>query len=218
MTNPRHHGMPVNRQHGLALLVALIVLVAMSLAGVALIRSVDTTSIVASNMAFRQAASMSNDAGVEAARTWLLAQTPSSLGSDNPAEGYFATSLDTTDLTSTVTAATTDDVKWLSHDGTAQPGSITPKCLAPDAADNRVCFVINRMCSGSGALAQGSCATADMVASGRSAGAHTRESRHGVGGPDVTAFGGYYRITVRTAGPRKNLSYAQTFVIIANEI
>jgi Tfp pilus assembly protein PilX len=218
MTNPRLHGMPGTRQRGLALLVALIVLVAMSLAGVALIRSVDTTSIVASNMAFRQTASMSNDAGVESARTWLLGQTPSSLGSDNAAQGYYATSLDTADLTSSVTSATTDDVKWLSHDGTAQPGSYDPKCLAPDAANNRVCFIINRMCSGSGALAQGSCATADMVASGRSAGAHGRETGYRPGGPDVTAFGGYYRITVRTAGPRKNLSYAQTFVIIANEI
>ena len=45
----------MHRQHGVVLFVALIAMVVMSLAGVALIRSVDTTGSVAGNLAFREA-------------------------------------------------------------------------------------------------------------------------------------------------------------------
>ena len=43
------------RQQGIALFVALISMVVLSLAGIALVRSVDTTNSVAANIAFRQA-------------------------------------------------------------------------------------------------------------------------------------------------------------------
>ena len=41
------------RQHGVVLFIALIVMVALSLAAIALIRSVDTTNAVVGNLAFR---------------------------------------------------------------------------------------------------------------------------------------------------------------------
>jgi len=44
------------REQGVILFVALIVLVAMSLAGIALMRSVDTSVLVAGNLAYRQGA------------------------------------------------------------------------------------------------------------------------------------------------------------------
>ena len=46
------------RQRGVVLFVALIAMVVMSLAGVALIRAVDTTGSVAGNIAFREASSL----------------------------------------------------------------------------------------------------------------------------------------------------------------
>jgi hypothetical protein len=55
------------------LFVALIVLVAMSLAGIALMRSVDTNVLIAGNLAFRQGATARGDWGVEDARTWITA-------------------------------------------------------------------------------------------------------------------------------------------------
>lgn len=45
---------PRGRQHGVALFVALIAMVLLSLAGIALVRSVDTTNQIAGNIAFRQ--------------------------------------------------------------------------------------------------------------------------------------------------------------------
>jgi hypothetical protein len=55
-----------HKQRGVVLLIALIVLVAMTLAGIGMMRSVDTGSMIAGNMAFRQATSNANDAGISA--------------------------------------------------------------------------------------------------------------------------------------------------------
>lgn len=55
------------RERGVVLLVALIALVALSLAGIAIVRSIDTGNIISGNMAFRQSALQSSDVGVEAA-------------------------------------------------------------------------------------------------------------------------------------------------------
>ncbi|HEX2310450.1 MAG TPA: hypothetical protein VHH91_07010, partial [Vicinamibacterales bacterium] len=62
------------RQRGAVLLIALIVLVAMSLAGVALVRGVDMTNLIAGNLAFKQGATLGGDWGAEQARAWLNAQ------------------------------------------------------------------------------------------------------------------------------------------------
>ena len=69
----RPHCMPALRtkQTGVVLFIALIVLVAMTLAGIAMIRSTDTGNVVAGNIAFRQAALQEADVGVDAAYTAL---------------------------------------------------------------------------------------------------------------------------------------------------
>ena len=55
------------RQRGISLMMSMIVLVALTLAGIALMRSVDTTTIIAGNLAFQQAATNSGDTGIETA-------------------------------------------------------------------------------------------------------------------------------------------------------
>jgi Tfp pilus assembly protein PilX len=59
------------KQRGVVLFFALISLLAIMLAAVALIRSVDTSTMIAGNLAFKQAATTSGDAGTEAAINWL---------------------------------------------------------------------------------------------------------------------------------------------------
>jgi Tfp pilus assembly protein PilX len=49
-------GHPRSNQRGVVLLVALIILVALTLSGVALIRSVDTANLIAGNQSFHQSA------------------------------------------------------------------------------------------------------------------------------------------------------------------
>ena len=75
-------------QRGVVLFIALIVLVAMTLAGLAMMRSVDTNNLIAGNLAFKNAAVSAGDAAVEAARTWVMTKTPGQLEADQA--GYFA--------------------------------------------------------------------------------------------------------------------------------
>ena len=60
-------------QSGIVLIIALIILIAMTIAGIAMIRSVDLTNIIAGNLAFKQAATHSGDTGVETAFAFLEA-------------------------------------------------------------------------------------------------------------------------------------------------
>ena len=59
------------KQRGVALFFALVCLVAIMLAAVVLVRSVDTSTLISGNLAFQQSATVSGDAGTEAALTWL---------------------------------------------------------------------------------------------------------------------------------------------------
>lgn len=54
-------------QQGVSLIIALLCLIALTLAGLALIRSTDTTNVISGNLAFRQAALHATDVGVETA-------------------------------------------------------------------------------------------------------------------------------------------------------
>src|ERR1700694_4797010 len=53
------------RQHGVVLFIALIVMVALSLAAIALIRSVDTTNAVVGNLAFRLSSILPANGSIE---------------------------------------------------------------------------------------------------------------------------------------------------------
>lgn len=60
-------------QRGVVLLIALIMLVAMTLAGIGMMRSVDTGSVIAGNLAFKQATLNASDAGTSAGFNALVA-------------------------------------------------------------------------------------------------------------------------------------------------
>src|SRR5260370_5185961 len=84
-------------QRGVVLFIALIVMVAMSLAAIALIRSVDTTNAVIGNLAFRMASILPANASIEQAASALFSDAD--IGDivhipdkniNVPAENYFA--------------------------------------------------------------------------------------------------------------------------------
>lgn len=198
------------RQSGVALLISLIVLVALSLAGVALVRSVDTASLIAGNLAFRQSATTGGDAGVEAARTWLLANG-GALTADKSANGYYATSQDSLDITGNKTPTdSTDDVAWKG----AGTGVSTPVCLGADGGGNAVCYIIHRMCDAAGAIDAATCSTKQTAKGGSSMGAGRPMVSYQERSWSDVATMAYYRVTVRIAGPRNNISYVQAFLVI----
>jgi type IV pilus assembly protein PilX len=67
----RARSSPLRRQRGVVLFIALIAMVVLSLAGVALIRAVDTSGSAAGNIAFREASVTAVNLAVEQAVDWL---------------------------------------------------------------------------------------------------------------------------------------------------
>jgi len=199
------------RQHqaGVALVMALIVLVAMTLAGLAMMRSVDTSSLIAGNLAFKQSAAISADAGVEAAIAWLSGNR-NALNDDNGSKGYSASSQAALDLTGNDTPATKDNLDWSDANSVAQ--------LPVDAAGNQVSYVIHRMCDTEGEFDPAKCATSpsgQQSKGGNSIGTLkpmlTYQSDKDGAGTEAT-WSALYRITVRVVGPRSNVSFVQAII------
>lgn len=204
----QHRSARRQTQTGLALVIALIVLVSMTIAGIAMVRSVDTAVMIAGNMAFRQGATVSGDTGVESARTWLL-NNGSLLNADSSTNGYYATSQDSLDLTGNRTPGdSADDVGW------EAAGISQPACLPTDTAGNTVCYIVHRLCNATGPLNSASCATQETVRGGSSQGATRPMETYQERSWSQVATLAYYRVTVRIAGPRNNISFIQTFLII----
>ncbi|WP_374682006.1 hypothetical protein [Accumulibacter sp.] len=192
-------GAPCGSQRGVVLLVALIILVALTLAGVALIRSVDTANLIAGNQSFHQAAVHAGERSTEQALTgWL--QLHNALGdvnlhNDSAANGYRSNRQDPP-------AGNSWDQFWTDTLG-AQAAN-----LAEDAAGNTVSYVIHRLCElANTAPHLANCATQpSAINSGGSFGAGSVTA--------ITNNQVYYRITTRVRGPRNTVAYIQTIVAL----
>lgn len=199
----RAGGTGPRRQHGVTLFVALIVLVAMTLAGLALMRSVDTNILIAGNLAFRQAATAAADRGIESARSYLNTNvTGSTLWNDQAQSGYYATWQSTVDLTGTNPALT--DFDW-NNDGYL--------VIANDAGSNEIRYVIHRICqlAGDPNTATANCVKTTTTATGGSAGGTKGAVTYGGQAlPGVQVI--YYRVTVRVLGPRNTRSFVQAIL------
>jgi Tfp pilus assembly protein PilX len=201
------------KQRGLSLIVVLIVLLVMALAAAAMLRTTDTATLIVGNIGFQKTARASGDAGIERAILWLDQNLGSTLNADNAASGYWASARNGCDLTGTVTAATTDDMKWEGGGGACGMTAVTLPDESDGVADGyTVSYVINRICSDVGAPA-----TAGVTCSREVTESAAGSSNIG-GSYGNLPFGGtpqvYYRITVRIAGPRNTVRYVQAFVII----
>ena len=187
---------PAMRQRGMVLFVSLIVLVAMTMAGLAIMRSVDTGNVISGNLAFKSSILGAADLGVENARTWLTT-TGANLTSDNASIGYYANWGD---------AAGEFDPLGL----TATPHDWANSTSTTDTQGNTVRYVIHRMCSVSGVSAN---ASQCVMTSG---GGTTNKSTFGSIDYSRTKFGEgtnvYYRITVRVDGPRRSVGYVQAMI------
>lgn len=178
------------RQSGVSLLVALIVLVAMTLTGIALMRSVDTGNLVAGNAAFKQSTKHTADAGIDDAYNWIRAnRTTGKLDGDYPADAYHAVASDPKDWS--------DDEVWKDA-----------KVVADDGSGNRVSYVIHRLCDASGSWQGASCARVQK------AGADAGNSMGMWGAQFKGTTVVYYRVTVRVDGARGAMSIVQANLAI----
>lgn len=195
---PSFVGQSPSRQQGVVLLIALIVLVALTLAGAALIRSVDTTNLIAGNMSFHQSAVHAGERSTEIAiADWLGPKSASgetALNDNSAANGYRAVRADPG-------AGVSWDAFWNSELNTQAVTGTT------DAAGNTVSYVIHRLCDSTGAPHLVNCSKPPS-------GTNTGGSYSG-GGTSITPPSQvYYRITTRIAGPRNTVAYIQTVIAI----
>lgn len=190
-------------QRGVALPIALIMLVAMIIAALALFRAVDTATMVAGNLTFKQGTVNAGDRGIRAAYAWLQDQatnSPANLLNNNPGQGYYS-------------SQDGKDPNWNPViDPPFGPSPSGPVAVGTDSAGNSVSYVIHRLCTQPGLAynATGNlCATYSAASSSSSGGSQS---------VDAPAFSGivyvYYRVTAKVEGPRNSVSYIQSLMLV----
>jgi len=175
------------------LFIALILIVAMLLTGLAIMRSVGSGTLLTANLAFKQSATASADRGIEAARAWLLSQSGSTLDNDSAANAYYSS--------------------WGTFDPMTFDWSAAVS-IGDDASGNTTSYVIHRLCQTANATVNATtqqCVVKSVSASGGTIGGSA--GGVGYGSFNLTStISPYYRVTVRTTGPRNTVSYLQAIL------
>lgn len=200
-------------QQGISLFIVLIALILMSLSAVGLIRMVDTSSLVAGNLAFKQGATSAADRAVEEAIQWLAT---AATNDDNANAGYYSTSYTALDISGKSTDTTRVLVDWKRDNCAYASASTYSTCIRPAAANSvngyATQYLITRMCK----------TTGDVNAPGNSCLkplSNTSSTPPAKGSLDYTNYtrfsstaGPYFRIAVRSEGPRNTVSYTETYI------
>lgn len=175
-------------QRGVVMWVALVVLIVMTLAGLAMLRQTGSGVSIAGNIGFKQNATSAADAGTEVARQWLVAQPIAALNNNIAASGYFAT-----------WGASVDPTTFVWTNAASVPVALEV------GTGNTMRYVIHRLCLNVGpvdAVLQRCSDVQDDV------GGSKEGLSYGVAAP-AQSIHAYYRVTVQVLGPRNTVSYVQ---------
>jgi type IV pilus assembly protein PilX len=205
---------PHRAMRGASLIFALLAIVAFSLIAAALVRSVDSGSIVAGNLSFKQDVSALANRAIEDAATQIATARYST--GDNAAVGYYSSSHDNLDAANLMPEVTNRSVvDWVGDScGTASyPAGTWAACLTPRSLPavngNTAQYVITRLCrSTTSAHTPEECLGPVGVNSGTS----PQRGSFDYQNPDRLKTQGTspnYRIVVRTVGPRNTTSYTE---------
>lgn len=187
-------------QQGVVLFMALIILVAMTMAGIAMVRSVDTGNIISGNLAFKQSSLAAADQGIQKAYEWLN-NNKTVLANSDLGNGYFSS------ISGNFTGFSETD--W----------NNSKSLGAADAAGNSVEYVIHRLCTqpdtaynGTNGSVANECSTSESTspASNASVGSSAQIGAAVYNTSPMV----YYRITARAKGPKNATSVVQATVVI----
>lgn len=190
---PTHPTLPPTRrsQSGVVLFIALIVLVAMTMTGIAIMRSVGSGVLVSANLAFKQTTTAGAERGIEAAKTWLLSKSTAALTNDDVGAGYYSA--------------------WGSFDPTTYDWTSGTVSLPPDGAGTTVTYIVHRLCQSPNTTVNASgqqCVMKSVTTSSAGAGGSTGGVAYGSVNLKTTVSP-YYRVTVRSSGPKNTVSFVQ---------
>jgi Tfp pilus assembly protein PilX len=185
------------RQRGVSMLIALIGLLLMTIGAVAMVRSFDTGSVLAGNLAFRRDAGHQGDRGVAAAQALLndgLLATGTARERDDPASNYSAVRL--------ATDAGGIPLVLLSESQFNTTGMKAGNDIVDKDSAVTIRYVIDRQCSTPGPFDPARCAASPPTPVSSLGGTHWLPK------PDASADA-VYRVTVRVDGPRSTQAFVQ---------
>lgn len=198
----------IKSQRGVVLFVALIALVVMSLAAAALIRSVDTNTLITGNLSFKQSALVSSDRGIETALEAIRVASVANLSSLNAsqARGYFAFFNDNPALNLDNPTILRNDDTWNNFSADGIPGGIEAD------TQNRIRYIVQRMCRSSvpvipEAPTKDKCLLGETKSATGSIKGTVKKKRN-----LKPVLSPIYRVTVRVDGPKNTVSYSQVYV------
>jgi type IV pilus assembly protein PilX len=216
-------------QRGVSLLFALLTLVALMVSSLALVRSIDTGSLMVGNIGFKQDATMAADQATREAIAWMTTNK-FSLNTDAAASGYLAsnqefaadgvTVLPPVDATGHQLASTAQR-QLIDWDGNncrgAMADSFSRCAIVPvDGADvggNKVRYVIFRLCSKAGDYLTDTTIQCAKYTGTAVAGVTDQGDLSYVGRPeDIAEASPYFRVVVRVSGARNTTSFTETLV------
>jgi Tfp pilus assembly protein PilX len=213
-------------QRGISLVFSLITLAALSLAAVALIRSVDTGSTILGNLSFKQDSALATEEASRQAIEWIFGQLKGTTLHADHAEGWYRASnmvlLDPTGNSSNTARAVID---WSNGntcsayaDGTFTGGCVPSKAayakngVVPGMSNGVTArYVIMRLCAAPGDPGTVTCARPlrDTKAAGTEHNALGNTETQFVEQPTQSQ---YFRVIVRAQGGRKTVTYTETLV------
>ena len=215
-------------QRGVSLLFALLALVALSLATLALVRSVDTSTLLLGNIGFKQDATAAADQASREAINWLTLNN-ATLNTDIPAGGYYASTQELASDGVTIKPpidatgqqlASTANRQLIDWDGngcqTAVSGSYNGCSVLTASAGNingnTARYVVFRLCSKPGDFTTDT----SINCAQRSSSSDSCGSKGALSYSDnplaCATSSAYYRIVVRVLGTRNTASFTETIV------
>jgi Tfp pilus assembly protein PilX len=197
-----------HQQRGVVLFFALIALVVMSLAAVGLIRSVDTNTLIAGNLASRQAATTSGDAGIESAIAWL-----DTTETNDHLKNIYTDLTHTFNITDAANGYYSNVDPALDLFANATWSAATNINSVPDDSDNTVRYIVQRMCrTANQVLSTTNCLFSSAVVNNNNQIVPLYSSI--CSGPGCPAGGQspVYRVTSKITGPKNTASYIQAFI------
>lgn len=195
------HGSRAHVQRGAVLFIALIVLVAMTMASVALIRSVDTATLGAGNIALKQSAAQAAERAVGMAMAQFdpfavpagFFATLANANSHQSAQNYCASLLPTDKRGVPLVLLTDGALKECDGEALKPANDITT------TNKERLRYVIERLCTDAGTPDQSKCNIEQVLPTGGTVGS----------GPHFGDTVPLYRVTVRVDGPRSTRHFSQ---------
>lgn len=195
------------RQQGASLFVALIALIVMTLSGLALIRSVDTATLVSGNLAFKEAAVSVADRGTSAAVNFLNTTATVSNADANLPAGcapqtcqYYSEAQSSSENTKGVPL-----INW---------GSTNIPSVDQDGFKYQ--FVIERLCREGGSVVLGATPRAesmkDCFANAIDGLNSNLQQSQGSQSVKAAELGIVYRVTTRVSGPQNTETIVQTLL------